>query len=85
MGPLPKSEQGNTHSIVIIDHFTKWAQIHPMKETKATDVANLLLKTICLYGIPDQIITDQGTNFQAEMLNELYELLDIHITVSPTV
>jgi hypothetical protein len=51
MGLLPKSEQGNTHAIVIIDHFTKWAQIHPMKETKATDVANLLLKTICLYGI----------------------------------
>jgi hypothetical protein len=58
MGPLPKSEQGNTHAIDIIDHFTKCAQIHPMKETKANDVANLLFKTICLYGIPDQIITD---------------------------
>ena len=35
-------------------------------------------------GIPDTILSDQGTNYQATLLSELYELLDIHkVRTSP--
>lgn len=31
---------------------------------------------MCNVGIPDSILTDQGKNFQSELMTELWELLD---------
>ena len=80
MGPLPKSSKQNTHALVIIDHFTKWSEIFPLRSTTTEKIAEKILKYIYQHGIPDQIITDQGTNLQAELLNEIYDMLDIHKT-----
>ena len=30
------------------------------------------------FGIPESILTDQGLGFQAELVSEVYELLDIN-------
>ena len=51
-----------------------------MKDATAETVAKCLIKTILKYGIPDQILTDQGTNFQSEMLQHVYDILDIYKT-----
>ena len=51
-----------------------------MKTITAAEVAKKLMKTICQHGIMEQILTYQGTNFQAELMKELYELLDVHQT-----
>jgi hypothetical protein len=42
-GPLKETKRGNKYFIVIIDHFTKFIQIHPMKNIKAEDVAHVLV------------------------------------------
>ena len=51
-----------------------------MKDATAETVARCLIKTILKYGIPDQILTDQGTNFQSEILQHVYDILDIYKT-----
>ena len=79
-GPLPLTKKGNKYILVIIDHFTKWAQIHAIPSAIAEIVANKILKTILTFGIPDQILTDRGTNFQANTLKQVYLLLDIYQT-----
>lgn len=33
---------------------------------------------MCRHGVPDSILSDQGKNFQSNLLNELWELLDVH-------
>ena len=30
MGPLPEAARGNTHILVVDDHFTKWCEAFPM-------------------------------------------------------
>ena len=40
------------------------------------DILNEMLK----YGFADQIITDQGTNYQSELLQHMYDLLDTYKT-----
>ena len=80
MGPVPKSKSGNEHALIICDHFTKYLEVLPLRHIKAPLIAKTLMKYICRHGIPDQILTDQGTNFQSEMLSQLYDLLDIHKT-----
>ncbi len=42
-GPLKETKRGNKYFIVLIDHFTKFIQIHPLKRIQAEDVAQILI------------------------------------------
>ena len=78
LGPLTVTPNKNQYILVVCDHFTKFVQIFPLQTQTADEVAKKLLSFICLHGIPDGILTDQGANFQSELLIELCDLLDIH-------
>ena len=80
MGPLPTSTSGNQYFLVIIDHFTKWVELFPLRHIKALNVAKSLLKFVSRHGIPEQILSDRGTNYQSEIIEHLCDLLDIHKT-----
>ena len=82
MGPLPTSTSGNQYVLVIIDHFTKWVELFPLRHIKALNVAKSLLKFVSRHGIPDQILSDRGTNYQSEIIEHLFDLLDIHKTLT---
>ena len=78
MGPVPRATpSGNKYALVIIDHFTKWVEIYPTRTKEAKQVARSLVKFVCRHGIPEQIISDQGKEFQNEIMEKLCELLDI--------
>ena len=84
MGPLPRTNGGNIHVLVVIDHFTKWVELFAMDSVTAPEVAKKLMLVFCRHGIPDTILSDQGTNYQSNLLSELYELLDVHkVRTSP--
>ena len=77
-GPLPRSSKQNTYVLVICDHFSKWIQVYPLRRMQAKDVAKRLVSFISQHALPEHILTDVGTNFQANMMHELYDILDIH-------
>ena len=55
-----------------------------MESITAAELAKRLMLVFYRHGIPDTILSDQGTNNQAALLAELYELLDIHkVKTSP--
>jgi transposase InsO family protein len=84
MGPLPKTKGGNFYVLVVIDHFTKWVELYALPEITSKTVANRLMLFFFRYGIPDTLLSDQGTNYQSEVMVELCELLDIHkVRTSP--
>ena len=80
MGPMPTSLNRNKYAIVIIDHFTKWVEVHAIKDTTTKTIAKIITKYVCRHGIPDQILSDQGTGYQGELLEQVYDFLDIHKT-----
>lgn len=77
VGPLPTTPRGNKYIIVVCDHFSKWTQAYPLATTTSEDVARVILDHMYKFGLATNILTDQGRNFQANMLRQLYELLDI--------
>jgi hypothetical protein len=84
IGPLPTSQNKNKYILAMCDHFSKWTAAFPLKDQTAAKVAVRLVEFIASHGIPEQILTDQGTNFQSELMAELYELMDIRrIRTSP--
>lgn len=78
LGPLPMSIQGNKYVLTVIDHFTKFSTLYALKDITAQTIANKLIKFIIIFGIPNSILTDLGTNFQSNLFNELSRQLQIH-------
>ena len=77
MGPLPRTAAGNKYILVICDHFTKYVEVFALRDQQTPKVARCLLQFICRHSVPDQILSDQGTNYQSEILAEVYALLDV--------
>ena len=78
LGPLPITKNNNKYVLVVVDHFTKWLEVFPMNNQTALTVANNLITVFCRHGMPETILSDQGSNYTSELLNQLWEVLDIH-------
>jgi len=77
-GPFRKTKNLNKYLLVIICHFSKFCEFIAMKDITAKTVATILIdEWFCKYGIPNQILTDQGTQFQSKLLDLIYEYLDV--------
>ena len=78
MGPLPVTSRGNRYMIVICDYFTKWTEAFPAPNMRAETVATILVDGFfCRYGIPYQLHSDRGAQFESQLFQHICELLDI--------
>jgi len=81
LGPLPKTDSGNKFVLVIVDCFTKWVEAFPVKNTRAKTIAEVFVREIISrHGVPSEIHTDQGRNFESKLFLELAELLGMKKT-----
>ncbi len=78
VGPLPKTRRGNEYVLIISDYATRYPEAIPIKHFTALSVAEELIEVFARFGIPKEILTDQGTNFTSQLLKELYHLVGIH-------
>jgi len=76
-GALPETERKNKYVLVVCDHMTKFVQMYALQETSAPTVANKLVEFMCQFGMSDNILSDQGRNYQSILLEAVYELLDV--------
>jgi len=81
--PLPVSE-GKAYILTMIDRKTRWPEAVPLSNISAANVANHLVQTwISRYGVPNHIITDQGTQFESsifEALSTFFGIKHVHTT-----
>ncbi len=85
VGPFPISRHGNTYILTAKDCFTRWVEAFPTENMTAHTVARTLEKEIfARYGIPEQIHSDQGTQFTSHLIQEVYKELGIEGSTTPT-
>lgn len=78
VGPLPKTPRGNRYIFSLTDPLSKWVEAFPVPDQTAKTTAEVLLREIvCRYGVPEVLHSDQGRNFESELLRELHTRLDI--------
>ena len=84
-GPLKTSEKGKKFILVITDAFTKYAELIAIANKEADTVTEAIFNNwICRFGIPAELVTDQGKEFTATTCKKLWEQLDIiRSTTSP--
>jgi transposase InsO family protein len=77
-GPHPPSDRRNVYILTVIDHFTKWTEMFAMKNQEAATIAKILVDQVfCRYGMPLQILTDLGKNFESQLFSEMCRCLSI--------
>ncbi len=81
LGPLPETENGNKYLLITMDYFTKWPEAYPLPNQEASTVADVLVKEfICRFGVPLEIHSDQGRNFESKLFAEICRLLGMKKT-----
>lgn len=69
---LEKASDGTENVLVMTDVFTKYTVAVPTKDQKATTVAKVLVREwFQKYGVPLRIHSDQGRNFESQLVQEL--------------
>ena len=63
VGPLKRAPGGYTHLLVTVDKFTKWIEARPIFTIKSKQAVLFFLDIVHRFGVPNSIITDNGTQF----------------------
>jgi transposase InsO family protein len=79
VGPLQKAPGGYTHLLVAIDKFSKWIEVRPLNSIRSKQAVAFFTNIIHRFGVPNSIITDNGTHFTGRKFLDFYE--DHHIRV----
>ena len=82
LGPVTLAKKSRARYILVMsDLFTKYAVTVALQDMTAVSVANAIVEEwIMKFGAPDVIHTDQGTNFNSELMHDICRIFMIDKT-----
>jgi transposase InsO family protein len=63
VGSLRQAPDSFTHLLVAVDKFSKWIEARPIVNIRSEEAVSFFTDIIYRFGIPNTIITDNGTQF----------------------
>lgn len=76
IGPFQRSFHNNEYAITLICDLTKYLVAIPVANKEANTVAKAIFEEfILIYGTPKTILTDCGTEYRNQIINELCKLI----------
>jgi hypothetical protein len=80
VGKLHKSwPGGHDYMLVAVDKFTKWVEAAPVTTQNSTAAINFIKSIVFRFGVPQSIITDNGTNFTLKEFKNYCEGMGIEL------
>ena len=85
IGPIyPPSDAGHRYILTLVDYATRYPDALPLKSIGTEDVAEALVDIYSKLGIPEEILSDLGTQLISECMKEVSRLLSMkQLTTSP--
>ena len=85
VGPiLPPSEMGHRYILTLVDYATRYPEAVPLKNIETETVAEALMDMYSRLGIPEEVLSDLGTQFVSKCMDEVSRLLSIiRLTTTP--
>jgi transposase InsO family protein len=79
VGPLRKAPRGYTHLMIAIDKFSKWVEVRPITNLRVEQAMTFFTDIIYRFGVPNSIITDNGSQFTGRKFLEFCDKFHIHV------
>ena len=71
---LPVTIDGYKHCLILVDVFSKWIELYPMKTKSSTEVWDVMFNNVfSRYGLPSEIRCDRGTKFAGKVIEKCAE------------
>ena len=77
---MPVSVNGNRYAVVIMDYFSKFVRVYPVRRQDAETVTTVLLDWVYDMGVPSKIHSDQGGQFESDLFQQMCRRLGIQKT-----
>eukprot|EP00253_Pinus_taeda_P026994 PITA_26994 len=78
IGPINPTSNGKKYILVCTDYVTKWAEAKALVRATEHTVVNFLFEEIFVkYGVPREIVTDQGTQFTSKLVKDIIDKYQI--------
>ena len=72
VGPITLASKGKSYILVCTDYVTKWIEAKALPRATKQAVADFLYEDIfTCFGVPREIVTDQGTQFTSKLIQSL--------------
>ena len=80
----PRSEKRNRYILNMIDYATRYPEAVALPSIETERVAEALVEMLSRVGIPDEMLTDCGSQFTAEVMKEVSRLQSLQqLTTTP--
>jgi transposase InsO family protein len=77
-GRLPKTAGGYEYILVVVDCFTRYMELIPVRSKDAKVVARALVNRVfCRHGIPRALYSDEGGEFDNNLMKRMQEILHL--------
>ncbi|GFX83593.1 hypothetical protein TNCV_325421 [Trichonephila clavipes] len=70
IGPLPSTNKSYQHIFTVVDAFTKFTRLYPVKTVSAESALEKLKQQQKTFGNPIRIISDRGSAFTSKLFND---------------
>ena len=67
VGPLPRTPSGNKYLLTAMCLYTKFPHAVPLKKVDNVSVLEAMMEIFSLYGMPEELLTDQGSVFTSKL------------------
>ena len=76
LAEFPESTEGHKHLLTVVDIFSGFVILRALKDKKAETVAQQLWAICALFGLPQIIQSDNGTEFKNEIISAFVKLVN---------
>jgi dihydroneopterin aldolase len=83
IGPLPLSKYGFKYILVMIDTFTRYVELYPIRDLTAEEAVDAFIQQFGRWGVPSVVQSDGGSQFHNRDIQELLSYVTVlhNITV----
>lgn len=64
LGPYPRSTSGNTSILIVLDKYSKFVLLKPLRKASASEIVRFLERDVFhMFGVPETVWSDNGVQF----------------------